>query len=78
MKKPTVSSSYSSKPFLFDGKFPNFTAGKGAGTLDRFEEEKRNAKEKYERLSVYSEPQYKGFYMNVNICCYVPPCYLSI
>lgn len=49
MKKTTVSSSYSSKPFLFDGKFPNFTGGKAAGTLDRFVEEKRNATEKHER-----------------------------
>ncbi|KAI7807710.1 interactor of HORMAD1 protein 1 [Triplophysa rosa] len=49
VKKTTVSSSYSSKPFLFDGKFPNFTGGKAAGTLDRFVEEKRNATEKHER-----------------------------
>ncbi|NP_001313357.1 interactor of HORMAD1 protein 1 isoform X2 [Danio rerio] len=51
MKEMTVSSSYSSKPFLFgsDGKFPSFTSGKSVGVLDRFEEEKRKAKEKYER-----------------------------
>nr|XP_055069352.1 interactor of HORMAD1 protein 1 [Misgurnus anguillicaudatus] len=50
MKKMPVSASYSSKPFLFgDGKIPNFTGNKAVGMLDRFEEEKRNAKEKYER-----------------------------
>ncbi|XP_067229936.1 interactor of HORMAD1 protein 1 [Chanodichthys erythropterus] len=51
MKEMTVSSSYSSKPFLFggDGKILNFTGGKSVGMLDRFEEEKRKAKEKYER-----------------------------
>lgn len=55
MKKMPVSASYSSKPFLFgDGKIPNFTGNKAVGMLDRFEEEKRNAKEKYERYSVHS------------------------
>lgn len=51
MKEITVSSSYSSKPFLFggDGKILNFTGGKSVGMLDRFEEEKRKAKEKFER-----------------------------
>lgn len=51
MKEMAVSSSYSSKPFLFgcDGKIPTFTGGKSVGMLDRFEEEKRKAKEKYER-----------------------------
>ncbi|KAI2663728.1 Interactor of HORMAD1 protein 1 [Labeo rohita] len=51
MKEMMVSSSYSSKPFLFggDGKISNFTGGKFVGMLDKFEEEKRKAKEKYER-----------------------------
>ncbi|KAK7144998.1 hypothetical protein R3I94_011177 [Phoxinus phoxinus] len=51
MKEMMVSSSYSSKPFLFggDGKILNFTGGKSVGMLDRFEEEKRKSKEKYER-----------------------------
>lgn len=51
MKDMMVSSSYSSKPFLFggDGKILNFTGGKSVGMLDRFEEEKRKSKEKYER-----------------------------
>ncbi|XP_018960804.2 interactor of HORMAD1 protein 1-like isoform X1 [Cyprinus carpio] len=50
MKEMMVSSSYSSKPFLFggDGKISNFTGGKFVGMLDRFEEEKRKAKEKHE------------------------------
>ncbi|KAF4112397.1 interactor of HORMAD1 protein 1 isoform X1 [Onychostoma macrolepis] len=51
MKEMMVSSSYSSKPFLFggDGKISNFTSSKFVGMLDKFEEEKRKAKEKYER-----------------------------
>ncbi|XP_051986309.1 interactor of HORMAD1 protein 1 [Xyrauchen texanus] len=51
MKDMMVSSKYSSKPFLFgaDGKIPNFNSCKAEGMLDRFEEEKRKAKEKYER-----------------------------
>ncbi|XP_051568610.1 interactor of HORMAD1 protein 1 isoform X2 [Myxocyprinus asiaticus] len=50
MKDMIVSSNYSSKPFLFggDGKIPNFIGGKAVGMLDRFEEEKRKAKDKYE------------------------------
>ncbi len=51
MKEMMVSSSYISKPFLFggDGKISNFTSSKFVGMLDKFEEEKRKAKEKYER-----------------------------
>ncbi|XP_067316191.1 interactor of HORMAD1 protein 1 [Pseudorasbora parva] len=51
VKEMMVSSSYSSKPFLFggDGKIQNFTGGKSVGMLDRFEEEKQKSKEKYER-----------------------------
>ncbi|KAK2889391.1 hypothetical protein Q8A67_014766 [Cirrhinus molitorella] len=51
MKEMMVSSSYSSKPFLFsgDGKISNFTGGKFVGMLEKFEEEKRKAKEKHER-----------------------------
>ncbi|XP_051562721.1 interactor of HORMAD1 protein 1-like [Myxocyprinus asiaticus] len=51
MKDMMLSSKYSSKPFLFgaDSKIPNFTGCKAEGMLDRFEEEKRKAKEKYER-----------------------------
>ncbi|KAI4892771.1 hypothetical protein NFI96_032325 [Prochilodus magdalenae] len=41
-----VSTSYHSKPLLFgDSKTPNSTGGKTLGILDRFEEEKRKAKE---------------------------------
>ncbi|XP_036425559.1 interactor of HORMAD1 protein 1 [Colossoma macropomum] len=41
-----VSTSYHSKPLLFgDGKAANITGGKTLGILDRFEEEKRKAKE---------------------------------
>ncbi|KAL6457928.1 hypothetical protein MHYP_G00331580 [Metynnis hypsauchen] len=41
-----VSTSYHSKPLLFgDGKTANITGGKTLGILDRFEEEKRKAKE---------------------------------
>ncbi|KAL7891466.1 hypothetical protein AOLI_G00009420 [Acnodon oligacanthus] len=41
-----VSTSYHSKPLLFgDGKTANITGGKSLGILDRFEEEKRKAKE---------------------------------
>ncbi|XP_043097241.1 interactor of HORMAD1 protein 1-like [Puntigrus tetrazona] len=51
MKEIMMSSSYSSKPLLFggDGKISNFTSSKYVGMLDKFEEEKRKAKEKYER-----------------------------
>ncbi|XP_016109612.1 coiled-coil domain-containing protein 36-like [Sinocyclocheilus grahami] len=51
IKEIMVSSSYSSKPFLFggDGKISSFTGGKFVGMLDRFEDEKRKAKEKHER-----------------------------
>nr|XP_046168945.1 interactor of HORMAD1 protein 1 isoform X1 [Oncorhynchus gorbuscha]XP_046168946.1 interactor of HORMAD1 protein 1 isoform X1 [Oncorhynchus gorbuscha] len=51
--EPKILSNYHSKPFLFgDGKdkvkVPSFTSGKAIGILDRFEEDKKKAKEKCE------------------------------
>ncbi|CAB1353985.1 unnamed protein product [Coregonus sp. 'balchen'] len=51
--EPKILSNYHSKPFLFGdgkdkGKAPSFTSGKAIGVLDRFEEDKKKAKEKCE------------------------------
>ncbi|KAJ7999797.1 hypothetical protein DPEC_G00198150 [Dallia pectoralis] len=51
--EPKLVSSYHTKPFLFGNgmdkvKAPCFSSGKSVGVLDRFEEDKKRAKEKFE------------------------------